>query len=191
MKLIWHGKTSFTLQDKKRSIVIDPQPGSSRKGDFVLYSSPNPQSTKVEGAEKTFMIPGEYETKGVPIVGIQANLEEGQEPTNIFYFEMEGIGICHLGSLAQKLTSDMIKRLEAVDILMISVGEGTDLSTKQAMEIVESVDPRIVVLMGEGDFAPFLKEAGAENLEEQASLDIAARSDLPEDSRRYVKLQVV
>jgi len=190
MQIIWHGQTCFTVKDKKRTVVIDPRSDvKDLKADFVLVSHGDDQAVKVEGSNRTFSWPGEYEIKGVPLIGLEANMET-EEPTTIYYAEMEGIVVCHLGKLGHKLTSEMVKKLESVDVLLIEVGEGANLDLKHTMDAIESIDPRVVVPMGSGDFSSFFREAGAEAHESQAKLDIGSRSDLPEDSRKYVELTI-
>jgi len=211
MDITWHGNTCFTIKNENTRLVIDPdKEAGKRKGEVVL-SSLGENTEAVEGSEKVFDWPGEYEIKNIPILAFQAwteskpkkelkeDAEEGEEievkqngeKTIIFYFKIGKIKICHLGNLGHTLTSEVMKQLENVDILMINAGEGSNLGIKKAMEIVESIDPRVLIPMGSGAHADFLKELGAENIEAQEKFTVKKRSELPDDSRQYIVLQKV
>ncbi|MBI4232334.1 MBL fold metallo-hydrolase, partial [Candidatus Peregrinibacteria bacterium] len=160
-------------------------------------NSLNSELAKVEGAEVTFDWPGEYETKEIPVIAFQAwtkskskEQEEGGEgdQTIIFCFEMNGIKFCHLGELGHVLTSDMVKQIGDVDVLMIKVGEGSNLSAKKATEVIEAIEPRIVIPMGENVPAAALKDLGADKVETQDNFEINSKGDLPEDQMRFIVL---
>ncbi len=195
MEIKWNGKTTFTIKGKNTNVLINPEKDMGKfKGEVVL-SSLLSNLADVEGAKKVFDWPGEYEVNSVPIIGFQAwdaskTDEDGDNKpsaTIIFYFEIDGIKFCHMGELGHKLTKDIIKELGDVDVLMIKAGEKTNLTIKKAQEIIESIDPRALIPMGE-ETADFLKDLDIEKQESQESLILKTASDLPDNERLLVKL---
>jgi len=197
MDITWNGNTCFVCKDKGVTVVLNPDEQVGKlKGDIVL-SSLKEQTAEVEGA-KVCDWPGEYEIKDVAITGFQAwknskknEEKEGKksESTLIFRFDMGGFKICHLGELGHALTSDMVKEIGDVDILMMSAGGGTNLDYKKAMGILEAIDPRVLLIMDNGHQKELLKELGAEQTEELEKYTVKAKSELPEDKRLYIVLK--
>lgn len=198
MEITWHNSTCFTIKDKDATMVINPDRKAGKlKGDFVLSSLDKKEELgEVEGATKVFDWPGEYEIKDVPIVGFQAwtqsRSKEGEENTSpktiIFRFQVDGIKICHLGELGHTLTSDMLKEIGDVDVLMLKVGKNSNLEAKKASEIIEGIEPRIIIPMGDEDPATALKGVWSDKVETMEKLVIKSRTDLPEDKTRCVVL---
>lgn len=199
MEINWHGNTCFTFKDKKTRIVINPDKSiENLKGEVVLTSLKDADTGKVEGAYKIIKWPGEYELQDVPIKGFLAwtkskSKEEAEgtagDRTIIFNFEIGGIKCCHLDNLGHVLTSDTIKEIGDIDILMINVGEDSNLGLKKAMEIIESMEPRAIIPMGKGSFSEALKEFGATGIEPQEKFEIKSLEELPEDKRLYIILK--
>ena len=200
MDITWHGNTCFSLKEKGVSLIIDPDKDSGKlKGDVVLSSLKEGETAEVEGVEKVFTWPGEYEVKDIPIIGFRAwteSLSEEEEkghkgePTIIYYFQMGNFKVCHLGELGHILSSDMIKKIGDVDILIMKVGEGSNLKEKKATEILEAIDPRCFVPMGNGQAEKFIKDLGAEEgLEAVEKFTLKSASELPDDKRQYVLLK--
>lgn len=196
MEITWHGNSCFVFKEKGATVVINPDKEAGElKGDLVLSSLEN-TSAEVKGEPKIFDWPGEYECRGIPIIGFQAwtksrskEEEEGQgEQTIIFYFEINDIKICHLGSLGHILTSEMVNKIGDVDILMVAVGKDSNLNDKKALEVIEAIDPRVVIPMGDENPGASLKEIGSEPVEAENSFEIKSASELPDDKRKYVVL---
>lgn len=186
-------------------MVINPDRKAGKlKGDFVLSSlAAKEELGEVEGATKVFDWPGEYEIKDIPIVGFRAwnksRSKEGEEnksdsgaspadKTIIFRFQVDGIKICHLGELGHTLTSDMLKEIGDVDVLMLKVGKNSNLEAKKAGEIIEGIEPRIIIPMGDENPTAALKGIWSDKVETMEKLVIKSRTDLPEDKTRCVVL---
>ena len=199
MDITWHGNTCFTVKGKNVTLTLNPDKDAGKlKGELVLSSIKDP--VEVEGAKKVFDWPGEYEASDVPIVGLQAwtkskskEEEEGQEgdSTLIFYFEVEGMRVCHLGELGHVLTAEMVNDIGDVDVLLIKAGSESNLSAKKAAEVVEEIDPRVLIPMGDGNFEEIIKELGISNVEPEEKFSIKSSSELPDDRREYVILKKV
>lgn len=198
MEIIWHGNTCFTLKDKRANIVINPDKEAGQlKGDVVLTSL-GKATAEVKDAYEILDWPGEYEVKGITMMGIPAwtkskskedeEKEKGEE-TLVFFVDMGGIKICHLGAIGHALSSEAVKTIGDVDILLIDPAKEGNLGLKKAMEVLESIDPKAVIPMGKGDFKEFLKEVGAENAEAKDIYEIDSLSQLPPDRREYIVLK--
>lgn len=197
MDITWYGNTCVTLKGKTASVVFDPEESikAPLKGHIVLSSLPEDSKlAEVKDMVKTFNWPGEYEVAGVPIVGMNAwtrsrtKEEEGGEKgdrTIIFTMEVDGIKICHLGGLGHKLTAEMAEEIGDVDVLFVPVGDVGNLNGK-AEEVIDQIDPRVVVLMGTS-----AKEVDAKLEEQVEKLTITSRSSLPEDKTLYYLLSKV
>jgi L-ascorbate metabolism protein UlaG (beta-lactamase superfamily) len=97
---------------------------------------------------KPFLVadPGEYEVKGVFMFG-ETIPHEGDKTTHplAYRFNIEGMNIGFLGSLSRALTEAEAGKLENIDILLLPVGGGDKIAAKQAIEIINMVEPRLVV----------------------------------------------
>lgn len=197
MEIKWHGNTCFTLKDKGIKLLINPDKQAGGVTGNVVLSSLE-ETAEIKDADTVVDWPGEYEIQGISIEGFRAwtkskSKEEADggagDETIIYYFDMGGIKICHLGAVGHVLTSDMVKEIGDVDILMIDLGEKSNLDGKKPMEIIEAVEPRVVIPMGEGNPNATMKELGLEKPVAQESYIIKSRSELPEDKRLTVLLK--
>jgi len=193
MEITWHKDTCFTIKGKKVSVVTDPiKDASTLKGEIVLTGIADP--AEVTNCVKVFDWPGEYEIQDVPISAFQAwtgsksDEEFSGDETLIFCFSVDDIRFCHLGNLGHSLTSEMVNEIGDVDVLMIKIGEGSNLSKKKALDIIEAIDPRLVIPMGGNGLVGALNEMGIEGAEQVDKLYIKKESDLPVDKMRYVVL---
>ncbi len=197
---MWHGRTCFTVKGKSATVVTDPFEGAGYdkaklKGHIITSSkiAEGVEMVAVDGEPKVFDYPGEYERMGVALRGIQT--EEGG---TIFVFDLDGIRVCHLGAMSKVPSSKIIESIGGVDIVLVPVGGKEVLDAKKAHEVIEEIEPRVVVPMyykTENEKAdlnpvdPFLKEVGAQNSPiDKYSIDSKAK--LPQDHEEYVVLNV-
>jgi L-ascorbate metabolism protein UlaG (beta-lactamase superfamily) len=188
MEIIALGHASFKLKGKNASIVIDPYHETIGQkfpkhttADAVLITHDHKDhnnSTAVEPAvgEKVvvFSGPGEYEIKEIEIVGIDSyhDNENGVErgKNTIYHILIDGVNLVHLGDLGQdKLTDSQIEALGTVNVLFIPVGGKYTINFEKATEIVNQLEPEIVIPMhykleGLTSVTEFLKEIGQENI---------------------------
>jgi len=195
------GLTSFRIQENSVSILFDlPDEASGLKlprmqNDIILASTKTVKKIKTD---KSFVIstPGEFEVKGIFIYGINAN---GEENNKIIYLvEIAGVRVAHLGKLNQsKLSQHQLEMLEGVDILLLPVGGGEALSSKQSSEIINQLEPRVIIPMNYqlpglkvklDTLDVFKKEIGAK-FETVDKLKISQK-DLPEEDTRFIVIEV-
>lgn len=181
MIIKWSGQSCFHLAvnpSEKVNIIIDPN--SAIKADIFLISQGRALPKKV-AQKASFLIegPGEYEIKKVFFQGISAS-----EGDAVYYtIEGEGIRLCHLNGLTDKLlTDEQLEEISRVDILMIKTGP---LSQK----IISQVEPAIVIPMYEkADLDKFLKTMGQKSIEPEEKL-VIKHKDLPKEGMEIVVLK--
>lgn len=212
MDITWHGHSCFTIKGKKATIVTDPFSDKGfalekLKGDIVLVSVVGEDKlAPVAGEPVTFDLPGEYEVKEVAMQGIQAwSTKKGDEEskekpkkTTVFIMNFEDLRICHLGSVSEMIPDEMIEKIGDVDILFVPAGGNDTLDAKKAHEIIEEIEPRIVIPMNffaEGEKTSYagieglLKLSGT-NPERKDVFTIANKAALPQEKTEYVILNV-
>lgn len=160
MHIIWHGQSCFKIQGKEAILITDPfgketglKPIRSH-ADIITISHNHPSHNNwqtIKDSPKIILGPGEYDIKKVNILGISSfhdKKEGGKFGLNTIYLiEMDGIRICHLGDLGHKLSDTQLDQIDGVDILMIPVGETNLISVREAIEIINEIEPKIVIPM--------------------------------------------
>ena len=214
MEIIWHGQSCFTIKGSSATLVTDPYSAANGltpplfKADIVTVSHAHENHNNVAAVEgenvKVFDWPGEYESKEVMISCIEIHrFLKPEEKTDLkrpqllaTYIEMDGIKICHLGGLEKRLTGEMIEAIGDVDVLLLPVGGGDMITAKTAHEVIEQVEPRIVIPMHykidglKEDIAPldvFIKEMGI-HVEPTDKWVIKHRKEMSEETTGYVIL---
>ncbi len=185
MEIKYFGHSFFRLKGKEMVLVTNPFDTSlglkipPQTADIVLFSSPakielNKIINKPASREEMFVIdsPGEYEVGGVFVLGFS------ESKTTFYVVTMDGLRLVFLGDLSSKLSEKQIEEVDGVDILFLPVGNKEKLlAPKQAVEIINQVEPKIIIPMSyqipglKVDLAPldtFLKEV---EQEQKAPLD--------------------
>jgi L-ascorbate metabolism protein UlaG (beta-lactamase superfamily) len=216
MQISWLGHACFqiTTQNGKNGlvkIVIDPfdkkiglRMPKIEAGILLISHNHYDHNNKNAIKGDYFLIdgPGEYEVKGVYIEGISAfhDEKEGQERgvVTIFRIESEGIKVCHFSDFGQKnLTTEQEEKIGEVDVLMIPVGGVYTIGPKTAWQIVQQIEPKIVIPMHYKlpglnieikGVKEFLKEAGQEGVQPEKKLTIK-RKDLEGKGMNVVLLE--
>lgn len=203
MEITWLGHSFFRLRAREATVAIDP---IARKGaaklsaDIVLLSHNHPGHNGVDaltGSPREVNRPGEYEIKGVSIVGVQtAHDNEGgrrRGGNTAWIVQLEDLHVCHLGDIGHTLTEQQREAIGEVDVLLVPVGGHNTINAVQANEVVTSLEPKIVIPMhygtgvGDGDesaLAPvdhFLREQGLRAAEPQVRLQVT-KPTLPEET---------
>ncbi len=161
MDITYLGHSSFKIKTKTATIVTDPFDSkmvglkySGTEAEIVTVShshSDHNAIDKVSGIKKVFEGPGEYEVKGVSIIGYSSyhDKEEGAKrgKNTIFVFEADGLRFAHLGDLGHTLSDNLVDEMGSVDILMIPVGGVYTIGSREAVDVVNKVSPYFVVPM--------------------------------------------
>ena len=219
MDILWHGLSCFTIKGKSATLVTDPydQKAAGIKppkllpdicvanSDYELHHA----VSAMGGEVRVFDWPGEYEAKNIIVQGIPAfdrprEKDDGKKEIGnrviIFTIQMDGFKICHLSNLGHKLTPEMLESIGDVDILLIPVGGANCLDAKKAHEVIEQIDPRIVipmyyktagVKMPLADVDGFLKEVGLHAPSSEKAAKFASPSNLPQEQTEFRILEAV
>jgi len=198
MIITWHGEGAVKIQIKEVTVAINPHDGSTGKmpkfaAQIALMGMP--EATLEPIKENPFIIknPGEFEVKGVFVYGIENGLGSGN---SVFMLEGEGVKVGYLGGFtADTLNEEQMEKLEGVDILLLPVGGDGTLNSKQAIKVINQVEPRIVIPIqykAEGykskldTVDQFLKEYGATKAEHIDKLKITKKELPSEDTKVYI-----
>lgn len=165
MEITSLGHSSFRLKGKTATVVTDPYDPAMVglafpkhvAADIVTVSHDHGDHNAVGNLEgRPFVVrgPGEYEIKGVGIVGIGVyhDTENGaQRGSNTIYrIELDGLSFVHLGDLGHSLSADQVDTLDGVDILFVPVGGYYTIDAPTAAALVNKISPSIVIPMHYG-----------------------------------------
>lgn len=203
MDIVHIGHSCFKIRGKQATLVTDPfSPEFTGlkfpkiEADIVTIShnhEDHNQVALVGASPQVFSGPGEYEVKGVKILGIatfhdsSAGSERGKN--TVFQIQMDGLTLVHLGDLGEKLTTSQVEALNGIDILLVPVGGVYTIDGKNAAAVVAQLEPRIVIPMHYGvpglkyqldPLDKFLKEMGKETIQPQPKL-VISKDKLPEE----------
>ena len=207
MKINYLGHSSFLITGKTNtgeevSVVTDPfDPKSTgltfskQPADIVTLSHDHANHNflkNIEGkpVENYLLIdtPGEYEIKGLRVFGIKGyhdNKEGAERGNNTMYvYDFAEATVAHLGDIGHTLNGNQLELLEDVDILMIPVGGKFTIDPKTAMQVIESIGPKVVIPTYDelATLSDFLSESGTEAAIEKA-FSIKSKSDLPQETK--------
>ncbi len=200
MDITYLGHSSFRIRGKNATVVTDPY-DSDMVGlkfpkhvaaDIVTISHDHKDHNAVEAIEESPYVingPGEYEIKGVGIVGVSVfhDNENGAKrgKNTIYRIEIDGISVVHLGDLGHVMNSAQVDELDGVNILLVPVGGVYTIDPSQATQLINDIEPSIVIPMHYGraelnqkefgELSPlgaFLKEIGKEGIAPQPKLTI-------------------
>lgn len=213
MDISWFGQASFKIKGKSATVVTDPYDNSfglkfpKVEADIVTVSHDHfdhNNTAQVDGSPFVINGPGEYEVKGVEIVGVSSfhDTKQGSErgKNSIYNLKVDRINIAHLGDLGQDtLTEAQVEEIGNVDILLIPTGGYFTIDASVASKIASQLEPKIIIPMHykipeskieelEG-VDKFLAEMGKEGLEPIAKLSITS-DKLPEEAQVVVLSKV-
>ncbi len=215
MYISYLGHSCFKLQDKIGSdgvvVVTDPFDADmvglkmpSFEADIVTISHDHKDHNNIKAIRKNPFIvraAGEYEVNGVFIEGLDSchDASEGVNyGANIIYrLEIDDISVTHLGDLGTTLDTKQLEKLEGTDILLVPVGGLYTLDAVKAVEVINQIEPRIVIPMhyqlpgGKiklDGLDKFIKELGLKPTNEE-KLKIS-KKELPAEDMELVVLSV-
>ncbi|HUS17203.1 MAG TPA: MBL fold metallo-hydrolase [Chloroflexia bacterium] len=158
--ITWLGNAAFRIRGKDATIIADPfDKGNGLevprgRADIVTVSRDDPNHNAIDnikGEPHVLRGPGEYEVRGVFIngVGTYADAKKGalRGKNTAFVFEVDGVVICHLGSLGHTLSAAQVEALSNVNVLLVPVGSPDALDPAHAVEVIAQIEPPYVVPM--------------------------------------------
>lgn len=165
MELTYFGHSCFSLKSRNATLITDPF--SSEIGwslpkltaDIVTISHDHydhSASDQIKGTSRreTPMVikhPGEYEVQGISVFGYRTfhDAIKGEErgTNTVYLIVFDQLRICHLGDLGHQLSDDLIEQLGHIDVLLVPVGGKYTIDAADAVKVITSLEPGIVVPM--------------------------------------------
>lgn len=149
MQLAWHGQYTVKIISRDTVLILDPY-AIRAKADIVALSNPSDptmsQLSGIQGEPLVITTPGEYSCKDFTLHSIGWHADDGFE-RNLQRWMVEDMVLLHVGALNRDLQEQELRELERVDIdvFLVPVGGGCGLTTKQALHMVSTIEPRIVI----------------------------------------------
>lgn len=204
MFITWLGQSCFKIQSRDTTIVTDPVEKQSglktprlSRVNIITLSSPKGDFSKLKTGSFVIDGPGEYEIKEIFIQGIPVGQNQEGKPITVYWMEIEGMSLGHLGPLNTLLSDEELEKLEGLDILLVPVGGQGVLNAKKASQIISQIETKIVIpmyyrvpnLKAKLDSEdPFCKEMGVKSSEKVDRLRIQ-KKDLPQEEMKIIVLQ--
>jgi len=207
MEISYLGHSSFRIRTKTGVVVTDPFSSEMVglkfprvEADIVTVSHQHKdhnQASAVDGEPMVISLPGEYEIKGISFFGYASFHDESQGAergeNTIFVIEAEGLRVCHLGDLGATPAAKVMEEIIGVDVLMVPVGGKYTIDAKEAIELVNQIEPsyvlpmhyKTVAMTDLADLESFLSEMGAEKAEKLDKLTVT-KDKLPEETKVVV-----
>ena len=159
MEITYLGHSSFRLKGKSAVVVTDPYDEKCGKyprditADMVTVSHDHGDHNATKLLSSSFIVrgPGEYEVKGVSVVGVHTwhddknGVERGAN--SVYVIEIDGLRVAHLGDLGHKLAQEQIDEMGPVDVVLVPVGGVYTIDANIAAEVVRQVDPWVAIPM--------------------------------------------
>lgn len=172
MTITWLGELCFKLRGKETTVLIDPYQKDESgkllpktKADIITFS--HQKKLNIDRVvDSAFVIsgPGEYEIKGVNILGLAL------DGATVYVYEIDGLKVCFLRKASQ-LTEKQQEGLGEIHVLLVPANEKT-------VRAIEQLEPKIVVPIKAS--REFFKEMGQEELKPVNKLTVTP-SSLPEE----------
>lgn len=209
------GRACVRIRGREGIVVSDPFP----KADGFDAGRPSAHIVTLSGAderrvnagvvkpqrERVFVVdgPGEYEVGGIMITGIRTKPEastalpgrpeastDKREYNTAYVMQLDELSFCHLGNLAQELSTSQLEEIGAVDVLFVPAQ--STLGPAKLAETIASIEPRAVVPLYESSeqLDRLAHELGLKEWEAQEKLSLT-RSSLPgeDDETRVIVLR--
>lgn len=214
MEISWLGYSAFRIRTRDGFVVQDPYSGKAlglpsfprTTADIVTVSHDHSGHNNVDAVKgEPYVIrgPGEYEVKGMFVFGVPT-YHDGKKGSihgsnTVYVLGAEDMRVCHLGDLGHIPNQSQAEAIGPVDVLFVPVGDGAALNATQAVEVINLLDPRLVIPMhycldGEDvkldKLDKFLKAMGMEEKEasHQETLKVTKR-DLSSEGTHVVILE--
>ena len=168
MKLTWLGHSCFKITSKNSSILLDPfEPGSvpgypriSQTVDQVLCTHQHFDHNYRDGGRIT----ENPDLSAFTITEIPSYHDDQKGAlrgeNTIFLIEAEGIRLAHLGDIGCPLTEEQAARLKGLKACLIPIGGTYTVDAAGAKQILDQIQPEIILPMHYRDGQYGLEELG-------------------------------
>lgn len=161
MKIKWWGHASFLITtSNNKKILTDPYNEElpynkiTDKPDYVTVSHDHFDHNAVDllkGSPEVIKKSSGFDDDNISVKGISVYHDDAEGDKRgeniIFIINTDGYKIAHLGDLGHELNKEDLNRLKDIDILLIPVGGNYTIDAKKAKNIVDDINPKIVLPM--------------------------------------------
>lgn len=165
MHLSWHGQYTVKIQAGEKVLVLDPYSDFRGRADIVALTNPSdPAMSAIAGISGEPMVintPGEYAINGFTLNALGWLADNGVE-RSLHVWRIEDVALLNVGALNRELTDKELQVLEktGIDVLLVPVGGGSGLTTKQALALITTIEPKMVIPINWESVEEFAKEMG-------------------------------
>lgn len=161
MKIKWLGHSCFLLT-AANGVTVLTDPFDSSVGykvpevaaDIVSTSHEHLDHSYTQAVQGDFVHinqVGSFSHKGIEITGV-ATFHDGEHGSQrgkntIYKFLIDGIQICHCGDLGHLLTPAQLQEIGPVDVVLLPVGGFYTIGPDQAVEIINMLQPTLIIPM--------------------------------------------
>ena len=161
MKIKWWGHASFLITTSNNKMILTdpyneelPYNKITDKPDYVTVSHDHFDHNAVDllkGSPEVIKKSSGFEDDNISVKGISVYHDDAEGDKRgeniIFIINTDGYKIAHLGDLGHELNKEDLNRLKDIDILLIPVGGNYTIDAKKAKNIVDKINPKIVLPM--------------------------------------------
>ena len=161
MNIRWLGHACFSLVTERGTrILMDPYDASvgypviPQEAEIVTISHQHHDHNNRDMLTNNPIVlesTGSHTVEGIAIEALHSfhDAERGAKRGDnlIFTFLADGLRVCHLGDLGHMPDDALLRRIGAVDVLMLPVGGVFTVDAAQACALVQRMRPRVVLPM--------------------------------------------
>ncbi len=161
MKIKWLGHSCFLITSSTGvRILTDPFDETvgykvpEAEADIVTTSHDHFDHNYVKAVKGEYVhinTSGRHNVKGIDILGVDTFHDEAGGSKRggnvVFTYLVDGMKICHLGDLGHILTEEQLNQIGRVDVLLLPVGGTFTIDYREASELADKMNPRLIIPM--------------------------------------------
>lgn len=163
MVISYFGENCFRLQSGDLSLLVDPA-NNRLKADVTLRTSTPADffvSDDAATPQTDILFPGEYEIKGIEILGMPVARETGGKFIRTAYvLDWEEMKLGMMPRFSKLPDGNVLEKLSELDILFLPVDGDGGLSPDAAAKLVRQLEPAVVIPSYSKSASEFLKATG-------------------------------
>lgn len=183
MIITFAGLQTFKVQFGDMVIAVNPASKDSTLvkqpvkfgADITLISLDHPDfngaANNFNGNKEPLVIdgPGEYETGGVTVTGLNSIANyEGNRINTIYTMRLESMNMCFFGGLSDaNLSSETLEKIDGVDIAFVPIGGESVIGPAEAYKLSIKLEAKVIIPchyidIKDGCVSDFMNETGAD-----------------------------
>lgn len=193
MEITWLGESALLLKGRETKVLVDPSypaPGApaASSSEIVISARGGENQLRPERGPQVVARPGEYELRGVSVRGVETGAGTA------FVAEVDEVAVCDFGELPGALDAEVIDALGSIDVLAVSLQQGSAARALEVANLISQLQPAVVVPVGFqlssdgslGELSPFAQEMGLTQVNPQAKLSLTGSAGVSDETRVVV-----